>query len=195
MMRFTKKWYPVNPFMSSFGAFVERVMHDQDLVNTRKQFRTDSTLFAFNGTFTRYNPFGMKPARVDIALVEQNQQLYEDRPQGDTIMLYVLIAYADSTPNGTDNLKREYDRITRKTDRIFSDSKQEAISEGNVSGVTRSYFVNYAQMAPVTVEFVMGLAKTPILRITTRIRNRGNEAVLPMSMYDTQPLQAEQPLY
>ncbi|RYY52910.1 MAG: hypothetical protein EOO09_19880 [Chitinophagaceae bacterium] len=185
--RFTKSWYRSNPFISSYGAFVEHVLQDPDLINQRKQLRTDSTLFVFNATFASYNPFSFKPSRVDVALVEQNAQLYEDRPEGDTIMLYVLMAFADSTPRGADRLKKEYDRITRKSDRMFSDYKQEAIDQGKVTGVSRNYFVDYAQMAPVTIEFVTGLAPTPILRITVRIRSRGNEAVLPMSLYDTKP--------
>src|SRR4051812_48378301 len=94
MLKFSKAYYRSNPFITTFGRFVEHVMQDPDLRDVKKQFRTDTSLFVFNGTYTNYNPFHFKPSRVDVALVEQNVQLYENRPEGDTILLYVLIAFA-----------------------------------------------------------------------------------------------------
>ncbi|RYY59362.1 MAG: hypothetical protein EOO05_13500 [Chitinophagaceae bacterium] len=185
VLKFSNKYYRSNPFTTTFGTFLEHVMNDPDLKNVKKQLRTDTSLFVFNGTYTNYNPFDFKPSRVDVALVEQNVQLYVDRPEGDTIMLFVLIAFADSTAKGAEELKKEYSKIQRRSDRWFLDRKEEDITEANVTGMSSNYFVDYAQVSPVSVEWVLGLTKVPILRLTMRIRSRGNEAVIPASLYDS----------
>ena len=186
VIKFTKSYFRSNPFNMTFGAFVEHVMRDPTLRAKSTHLRTDTSLFTFAGTYASFNPFGFKPSRVDVALVEQNVQLYEGRPQGDTIMLYVIIAYADSSAKGEADIKKEYERILRKGSRMFFDVKYEQLSDQDVSGGVANFFVNYAQLSPVTLEWITGLVKQPVLRLTLRIRSRGNEAVLPMSLYDSQ---------
>ncbi|MET0634590.1 MAG: hypothetical protein ABWZ25_01100 [Chitinophagaceae bacterium] len=186
MKKFTRAYYRSNPFEMTFGKFVEHVMLDPTLSSRVRSPRTDTSLFIFSATYTSFNPFQFKPARVDVALLEQNIQLYEGRPQGDTIMLYVIIAHGDSTGSGLSEIKKEYDRITRRNKRIFFNAKEESIGEDGVDGMITNFFVSYAQLSPVSVEWISGLGSRPLLRLTMRIRNRGNETVLPMSLYDSQ---------
>lgn len=183
---FTKTYFRSNPFTRTFGEFIRHVVNDPQLENQTKQLRTDSTLFLFRGNYKRFNPFSFVPERVEVALSEQNVLLYPNRPQGDTIMLYVLIAYGDTTAKGLANVKREYDRIYRKAKRQFAKTVNEQINENGVTGEAANFFVRYAQLAPVTIEVIQGLTPAPVLRLTIRIRSRGNESVIPMSLYDSQ---------
>jgi len=194
MWKFTKTYFRSNPFIGHFSDFLEHVMHDPQLVNKRTQYRTDSTLFRFTGTYTSFNPFGFKPQRVDVALVEENIVLYEDRPQGDTIMVYTIIAYGDSTEKGLNEVRNEYLRIDRKTKRYFADSEEEDLSDSVHAGAGTNYFVDYSQLSPVSVEWITGLVRQPLLRVTIRVRNRGNESVLPMSLDDYKPVYSPEDL-
>lgn len=186
LMTFTKKHFRSNPFERSFGDFVAHVVNDPQLTNKKTIYKTDSTLFVFTGTYSDFNPFGFKPQRVDVALVEQNVVMYEGRPQGDTIMLYILIAYGDTARKGLADVKKEYNRLNRRNSRMFMEAKEEDLGVANMTGAISNYFVNYAQMSPLSIEWIAGLVQQPILRVTLRIRSRGNETVLPMSLYDAQ---------
>lgn len=182
LIQFTKSYFHPHPFAGEFSSFVQTLLKDTSIHDRQLRQRTDSSLFYFAGYYNRYNRFFFKPTRVDIILEEASVQ-YSATPTADTILVYRLMAYTDSTANGEREVKKEFTKIHRQFHRKFDENKYQDIRSGEtIAGGVHHYFVNPARLAPVTVAWGKAETHEYALSIIVRMKTSYNRAVLPITL-------------
>lgn len=183
LFEFTKSYFRSDPLASEFNIFLNHLMNDPTLYDKEIQKRTDTSLFYFLGTYSKYDRFFFKPKKVEILLQEQSLK-YVDSLPSDTLFVYQLTAYAESNSSGQQDVKREFERIHRIFNKKFYESNYRNLeTEGFGTGGLHNYFVNFSTLAPVTTAW--GKIKDQfVLQITLRIKTNANRAILAASLYD-----------
>jgi hypothetical protein len=183
LYQFSKSYYRSNPFVGNFSGFLNHLLNDPSLQEKAIQKRTDSSLFYFSGIYTNYNPFFFKPKKLQILLQEISVQ-YADSLIHDTIFIYQLLAYADGTSKGQQEVKREFEKIHRVFNKRFYNSNYQYLNTGEViTGGVHNYFVAYSGLAPVSTVWSK-IDNEFVLNISLRIKASGNRAVLAASLYN-----------
>lgn len=185
LFQFTKSYFRSNPFVGEFSGFLKHLINDPAIMNKETRQRTDSSLFYFSGVYANYNPFFFKPARVEIILGEASVQYAESIP-ADTILIYQLLAYADSSNKGEQNVKKEFGKIHRQFNKKFYNSNYQDLKTGStITGGVHNYFVAFTGLAPVSVAW--GKLKESnefVLNLILRIKKSGNKTVLAAPLYN-----------
>jgi hypothetical protein len=178
LLQFTKSYFRSNPFVGEFSGFLNHLMNDPDLKEKKTFRRTDTSLFYFSGIYRNYNPFFFKPRQIMITLEETPAQ-FSDSSYADTIFVYHLLAYADGTEKGQQDIKREFDKIHRQFNKKFSSSNfQDLQKDTSILGGAHNYFINYTDIAPVSVAW--GKVKDDfVLNLVLRLKTSNNRAALP----------------
>lgn len=184
--RFSKSYFRSDPFTGEFSGFLTHLINDPLLTRKNTRKRTDSTLYSFNGVFTNYNPFFFKPKRVEI-LLEETPVQYDDSPAGtDTLFTYQLIAYADNTNKGKEEITREFEKIHRQNKNKYYDSNYREIKEGDEVTITlHNYFVPAHLLSPLSIALIKLKQTNEIaLNLTLRFKLSENKAILPAPLYN-----------
>ncbi len=172
LFQFSKIYFRSNPFAGNFSGFLHHLLNDPSVLEKEIQKRTDTSFFYFSGFYKNYNPFFFKPGKVQVLLQEASVN-YGDSLANDTIFIYQLVAYADGTEKGEQEVKREFEKIHRVFNKKFYNSNYEDLNNGESSGGVHNYFVAYSTLAPATTiwtklnnEFVLKLVNKSSLDIT-----------------------------
>lgn len=182
LYQFSKIYFRSNPFAGSFSGFLNHLLNDPSLVEKETKKRTDTSLFYVSGLYKKYNPFFFLPKKVQILLQEASVN-YGDSLTNDTIFIYQLVAYADGTEKGEQEVKREFDKIHRVFNKKFYNSNYQELKNGESPGRVHNYFVAYSTLAPATILWTK-LDNEFVLIITLRFKASENKAVLAASLYN-----------
>jgi hypothetical protein len=174
-----RDYFRVNPFNKDFSAFLAALMNDPGVTDKYMEKKSDTTLFYFQGTYTRHNPFFFKPQKVEVILAEVVVPL--DSLQRDTIFTYQLIAYDRPTAEGIREVKKEFEKIHSrfrnkflKSDLLGSDSAQ------GIPGQVYNFFDGLHGISPFAVSWIgPDRNKEVALVLTLRLDVLENEVVLP----------------
>jgi hypothetical protein len=181
-----KRYFRSDPFKTEFSSFLSHLMNDPTLINKLTEKRTDSTLFYFEGTYTTHNPFFFKPKRVDVILTQTVVAL--DSLPADTIYSYQLLAWGNDTKEGTEELKKEFEKIYRQYKNSFSKSQHiENPAASKWKGATYNFFDLFHAVSPFALSwFEPGENKEVCLILTIRMDSYMNMAILPVPFYTLQ---------
>lgn len=177
---FTQNYFHPNPFAGEFSSFLKQLLNNPQIKDKQIRHRTDTSLFYFSGEIAGYRKFFFKPTRVSIAL-EQIPIKYENETQ-DTIFIYSLLAFADSTSAGEKDVKKEFAKIHRLFNKRFIESNFQDINSGETkTGGIHNYFVNSIPLAPVTIAWGKAGTNEFALSLVVRLKTESNRAILPVS--------------
>jgi hypothetical protein len=185
LYKFADEYFRSDPFKGQFSDFLKHLINDPDISNKDIQKRTDTSFYTFYGTYKTYNPFFFKPKRIEILLQQVSIAFSDSAKAADTIFQYSLLAYLEDDKKGREELKKEFEKIHRQTQRKFFDTGYKEMSKGNeITGAFHNYFVPYYSLAPATVLWSEVKDKNElVLNITLRFKTEENETVLPMPFY------------
>ena len=184
LLQFTKSYFRSDPFIGEFSSFLKHLMNDPLLKDKKTWTRTDTSLFYFSGVFNNYNPFFFKPKRVEVVLVEAPVQYSESMP-ADTILVYQLLAYAEGSHKGEQEVKKEFEKIHRQFNKKFYDSNfQELLIGSEIKGGVHNYFIGSTTIAPISVAWGKLKENEFVLNLMLRIKTKENIAVLPATLYN-----------
>ncbi|SDD52875.1 hypothetical protein [Niabella drilacis] len=138
-----KDYFRVNPFTGQFSAFVNAVKTDPGLTITRTVNKTDTSLFSIEGDYQSFNPFSIRANKVEMTLGEKQRVLQGRRPIADTIMLYEITGFFDSTAQTVKALKKEYKRINNKIKRDLAAQSEAPLT--NIRGIREGAITNHAK--------------------------------------------------
>jgi hypothetical protein len=182
LFQFSKIYFRSNPFVGNFSGFLNHLLNDPSLLEKEIQKRTDTSLFYFSGLYKNHHPFFFKPKKVQILLQEASVN-YGDSLANDTIFIYQLVAYADGTEKGEQEVKREFEKIHRVFNKKFYNSNYHDLKTGETSGGLHNYFVAYSTLAPATIIWTK-LDNEFVLNISLRFKASENRAVLAAPLYN-----------
>lgn len=183
LFEFTRSYFRSDPLASEFNIFLNHLMNDPILHDKEIQKRTDTSLFYFSGTYSKYDRFFFKPRKVEILLQEQSVKYVDSLPP-DTLFVYRLTAYAENNSGGQQDVKKEFERIHRLFNKKFYESNYRNLeTEGLNAGGLHNYFVNFSTLAPVTTAWGK-IGDEFVLQIILRLKTNANKAVLAASVYD-----------
>lgn len=180
LMELSKKYFRSDPFSGTFSGFLDHLLNDPAIVNKQTRQRTDTSLFYFSGIYTRFNPFFFKPARVEVTLAQLPVQ--SGSMPADTVLVYQLMAFADSSQRGQAEVRQEFEKIHRQFRRKFYKSLSQELQP---PGEIRHYFVGYTRLSPVTLAWGK-LEHEFVISLVLRIKQQNNQALLPAAFYDSQ---------
>jgi hypothetical protein len=186
VFKITREYFRSDPFRGEFSSFVKHLFNDPSLTNKLTEKRTDTSLFYFQGTYTNYNPFFFKPKRVEVILTEIEVDL--DSLIKDTLYTYQLLAYNDATKQGTDEIKKEFEKIYKHYKNGFpkSDYKEDPPG-GRFSGSVYNFFDNKHVVSPFAIaRYDVADSKEVCLILTIRMDTYEDKAILPMAFYTSQ---------
>jgi len=181
--KITKSYFRSDPFAGEFSSFMSHLINDPAINSKMLEKRTDTSLFYFQGTYDKFNPFFFKPKRVQVVLTELPVDL--DSLERDTIFNYQLFAYNDGTKEGEQEIKKEFDKILKRFKSSFETNQYSEKPVGSKSaGATYNFFDAFHGVAPFAVSwFGPTEDKEFCLVLTIRIDNSYNKAVLPVPFY------------
>ena len=185
LYKFADEYFRSDPFKGQFSDFLKHLLNDPDIDNKDIQKKTDTSFYSFHGDYKTYNPFFIKPKHIEILLQEVAVGYGDTAKAVDTIFQYQLLAYLDNDEKGRNELKKEFEKMHRQTQRKFFDSGYKELSKGNeVTGAFHNYFVPFYSLAPATILWSEVKEKQElVLNITLRFKKEGNETILPMPFY------------
>jgi hypothetical protein len=181
--KITHNYFRSDPFPSEFSSFLKHLLNDPGIADKTLEKRTDSTLFYFEGTYTKYNPFFFKPTRVKIALTETAINI--DSLPTDTIYIYQLFAFGNGDKKGIEEVKKEFDKIFRRYKNSFSNNTLTINPGGDkLDGATYNFFDKLHAVSPFALTWVgPDENKEMCLVLTIRMDNHNNMAILPVPFY------------
>jgi hypothetical protein len=186
VFKITRQYFKSDPFRGDFSSFIKHLFNDPSLTDKVIEKRTDSTLFYFQGTYTNYNPFFFKPKKVQVILTEMEVNL--DSLGKDTIYTYQLLAYNDATKEGTEEIKKEFEKIYKHCKGGFPRSEySEESPVSGFKGVMYNFFDNLHAVSPFAISrYDVAESKQACLILTIRMDTYNNQAMLPMPFYTSQ---------
>jgi hypothetical protein len=171
-------YYPVNPFADKFSAFLQGLINNPFLSGKTLHKRTDSTLFFLKGEYIAQNPFSFKPSKIEVILAESEIQVADSGAVNDTILVYQVIAYTESS---LQTVKTEFTRFQREYGKRFSSSIfSDIVNNGQVEGSNRNYFLLISPVSPLSISWGRMNSKEYAYIVTVRFIARQNEAMLPV---------------
>lgn len=173
----TKNYFRSDPFTGEFSAFLKHIINDPSIKGKELFQRSDTGLFYLHGFYSTHNPFFFKPKKIEVVLAEVEINYSDSAAFTDTILLYQLVAYADSL----NEVKKEFEKIHRQIKGGFSKTNyQEQNSKPVATAGWHNYFLSTYALAPVTI--MWGKSKETgeaVLNITVRLKANYNRASLP----------------
>lgn len=175
-----KHYYRVYPFDQDFSKFIQTLITDPGLTEKQVIKRSDTSFFFFKGTYKQFNPFSFLPARTEIILAEQVQQLSDSLPDQDTFLVYQVLGYTTAADAGATEVNKEYNKFNRQYRSVFDEKKNADLGEnGVVNGQVTNYFFSVSYLSPMTVAW----GKLPatgeyVFALSLRLKIRDNRSVL-----------------
>ncbi len=183
IQRITGSFYKSDPFRTSFGAFISHLVNDPGISSKLVDKKTDSSLFYFHGTYDNFNPFFIKPKRVEVVLSEMSIQLVDTLP-ADTIFAYQLIAFNDATGKGKKEIMKEFEKIHKYARKEFPSNNYSASTANEPEGGVHNYFSHFHGLAPFTLAwYELADTKEVALILTVRVKAINNEAAMPFGIF------------
>ena len=186
IQKITHSYFRSDPFDKEFSSFLTHLLNDPALTSKTIEKKTDSSFFFFRGTYTTFNPFFFKPKRVEVILSETPVTL--DSLTADTIYTYQLMAYNNDTKEGTQELKKEFEKIYKRYNRSFFNSTYtENPWETKSGGGMYIFFDRFHGVAPFSLSWGgPDENKEMFLVLTIRMDTYNNQAILPVPFYTPQ---------
>jgi hypothetical protein len=183
ILKVTGEYFRSEPFNTDFSAFLKHLLNDPTLSEKVIEKRTDSSLFFFEGTYSRHNPYFFKPVKTKVILVEM--AIETDSAQIDTIYNYQLLSFAEPTDQGKKDIKKEFDKILKRFKSSFSKT---TVTENADTSLMASITYNFFHDAYLVAPFALTLAgpfkaDEMCLILTVRMSVINNRARLPVSLY------------
>jgi len=189
LKKFSKSYFRSDPFAGTFSGFLNHLLKDPSIIDKKIEQRTDTSFFYFGGKYLNFNPFFFKPKKVEVVLTETEVRYSEDSPLIDTIYVYQVIAQTDFTPEGMEEVKKEFNRILHQYKKKFYSSNTQDLTDkqGKVVGNFANFFIPYQAVAPITIAWgKMDGENSAVLNILIRLKSSDNYAVLPNPLYQSQ---------
>jgi hypothetical protein len=186
VFKIAREYFRSDPFRGEFSSFIKHLYNDPSLTDKVIEKRTDSTFFYFQGTYTSYNPFFFKPKKVQVILTEMEVDL--DSLGKDTIYTYQLLAYNDATKEGTEEIKKEFEKIFKHCKNGFPRNEYNELPPGDrFKGVIYNFFDNQHAVSPLAISrYDVPESKEVCLILTIRMDTYNNQAMLPIPFYTSQ---------
>jgi len=173
----TDRYYRSNPFHGKFSDFVKELIADPYIINKTVSKRTDSTLFFFKGEYTAHNPFMFKSTRTEIRLAEQEDAIFEGSPYNDTTVFYQLLAFADNSKNGANDVKAQLNSFFRDIRGNFNRYSSKKIKDNERTiGEIYNFTPKFAGRASVIASWMIINESESVFSITLRLKVRDNQA-------------------
>lgn len=176
----TKNYFRSDPFAGEFSSFLKHLINDPTIKEKEFFPRSDTGLFYLHGYYSTHNPFFFKPKKVEVVLAEV-QMKYSDSLPADTIMIYQLVAYSETSAEGIKDVKKEFEKMHRSIHKGFSNTNYHEQKSGeDVTAAWYNYFVMTHAVAPVTLLWgqTQGIEEA-VLNITIRMKTSYNQATFP----------------
>ncbi|MBI5372961.1 MAG: hypothetical protein HZA79_13145 [Sphingobacteriales bacterium] len=190
-----RQYYRINPFNKEFSSFLQRLMNDPTLSNTTIHRKTDSTLFFLEGNYTTHRPFFFPAGQVKVILAER--ELTPDLPARlaakragqagsaedfNTVFLYQLVGYAPGGKEGEQDVKKEFEKLSRQYQRVFEISSPRELKSGQqVYGEVRDFYFTNVFFPILTLAWSTSGEKENLVAITVRFMVYNNAAYLPIA--------------
>jgi len=173
-----KEYFRVNPFSGQFSAFINAVKTDPGLAVKESTDKTDTSLFSIQGAYRSFNPFTIRANKVEMFLGEKQRILRGRVPLLDTIVLYQITGFFDSTAQTVKALKREYKRINRKIKRDLPVQSEAPLTgiESIQAGAITNHANHTSQTAPISVAWFIKEDGELALLVALRMKYAGNRA-------------------
>ncbi|OQY95951.1 MAG: hypothetical protein B6D37_04115 [Sphingobacteriales bacterium UTBCD1] len=178
-----KYYFRSNPFAQEISSFLQQLINDPSLTNTRILKRTDTSLFYFTGEYKNFNPFFFKPEMTSVILSEKELILNDSLNIFDTVFVYQIAGYTAGGKEGENDVQQEFKRFDRKYLKKFATNELIGLKTGNITyGEIRNYYITASYLSPLSVAWqVIGNYKRNVFVITLRFKMNGNFAVLPIT--------------
>jgi len=174
------KYYRYFPYGLPFGDFVSNLMKDPTLTNKIVQKRTDSTLFFFKGDYTTHKPFSFEATRTEVRLAESEIQLTDSATKKDTLFIYQISGYSNTSENKGMTAQKEFIQFDRKYGRDFGESTVKNLWEKEqIVGTVRNYFLPSVGISPITVAWLNLTDHESVFSITLRLIKVENTVMMP----------------
>ncbi len=170
-----KAYYRVDPFGSTFSAFVEALTSDSALLHKQEFKQTDTTGYYIRGQYEIFNPFRINADRVDLIFYENNTQVGQLPLNYYT---YQITAYFPDTDLTRREIKKEFKNLVKSLRRDLYTLKlvdlkdHEGIEEGKIVMLTDNDFrIEPAVVSWQTLSKTNQLGLTLILKLK-HVRNK-----------------------
>ena len=179
-----RSYFRSDPFRTSFGTFVSHLVNDPDLSEKTMKRKSDTSLFYFSGTYSKFNPFFLTPKKLDVILEEIPVSL-SDTLASDTIYAYELAAIVDDSDAGRKQIKKEFERVHKLAKSQFPSFKHSEL-ENLENGEAYNYFSPHHELAPFTIlKYEMPAEKAICLVLIMRLKPINNESRLPYGLLES----------
>lgn len=177
-----KLYYRSNPFITPFSDFLNHLMKDSTLSNTVTHKRTDSTLFFFEGDYSKHRPFGIPDSRTHVVLAEREEEAIDSgRSVLRTIFIYQLVSYSPAGEAGTKDVKKAFERFTRSYQNDFANKNYREFTRDSkqVGEITDFQLYPYLSFSHLTAAWANTEKGDNLFTITIRFIVSNNLARIP----------------
>jgi hypothetical protein len=166
------------PYGKSFSSFLQDFLNDPDLQQKVFDRRTDSSLFFASGTYKRHNPFIYRPTTLKLTIAESELAYNDSTHYRDTVLSCHLLVTTDTTSRAEGFVKKEYNRLLRKTANRFTQSTFELDKEnGLAKGAATNCFIAPYAVSPLTIAWGRKEAtREYVFYISLFFKVKGNKA-------------------
>lgn len=180
-----KEFFRVNPFAGKFSSFIEALKTDPELDSVKIVEKTDTSLFSIKGNYKHFNPFPVKANKIEMYLAEK--RFVQKAPWlEDTLVLYQITGYFDSTNRTAKALEKQYKQINRKIKHDLPLNSEGSLK--NIINIKDGVLTNHAfsssVAAPLTVAWFTRDDGQLGFLIVLRMSFRNNQAVAGTTVYD-----------
>ncbi len=176
--KIVKDYFRVDPFTGKFSDFVDAVKTDPQLENIEFSLKTDTSLFSLKGDYKVFNPFSVKARGVQMSLAEK-KTLIRDSPQAfDTIMLYMITGFFDSTQLTYQMVQKEYKKINTKIKRDLPVHATATLTKlaGLKDGQITNHAISSSMASPISVAWYLTSDNELALMVVLRMKYENNRA-------------------
>ncbi|ANH82444.1 hypothetical protein A8C56_17035 [Niabella ginsenosidivorans] len=176
--RVVKDYFRVDPFTGKFSDFVETVKTDPELTNIEFSPKTDTSLFSIKGDYKTFNPFTVKARGVQMSLSEKKTLVRESPQAFDTIMLYMITGFFDSTRQTYQMVQKEYKKINTKIKRDLPAHGTASLVKlsGLKDGQITNHAVSSTMASPISVAWYLTEDNELALMVVLRMKYENNRA-------------------
>lgn len=174
-----KGYFRVDPFAGRFSNFVEAVKTDPELKEVQVIPKTDTSLFSVKADYKTFNPFTIKARRVEMTLAERGMAISSAAPEkSDTLMLYMIAGFFDSTRQTLKMVQKEYKKINAKIKKDLPINSTQSLTA--LSGIRDGQLTNHAvintMIAPISTAWYLTNTNELVLMVILRMKYKNNMA-------------------
>ncbi|AHF17677.1 hypothetical protein [Niabella soli] len=176
--KIVKDYFRVDPFTGRFSDFVDAVKTDPELKETESSPKTDTSLFSIEADYKTFNPFTLKARRVTMALAEKKFPVNTTPETFDTLMLYMVTGFFDSTRETLQMVQKEYKKINAKIKKDLPVNRTSGLGQLKdlKDGQITNHAVNNSLAAPISVAWYLTKKNELALLVVLRMKYANNRA-------------------